>query len=87
MAYSTAGSRLVSGGLCLSTTAEHYGQLNVVLADRHDETAEQRVANRAARGFAAIPELETTFGKPTYFSLKTPIEVILFSDDLDALTD
>ncbi len=87
VAYATAGSRLVSGGLSLSTTAEHYGQLNVVLADRNDETAEQRVANRLRAGFAAIPELDTTFGKPTYFSLKTPVEVILFSDDLVALSE
>ncbi len=86
VAYATAGSRLVSGGLSLSTTAEHYGQLNVVLADRRDESAEERVANRLREGFSAIPELDTTFGKPTYFSLKTPIEVILFSDDLDALS-
>ncbi len=86
VAYATAGSRLVSGGLSLSTTAEHYGQLNVVLADRNDETAEQRVANRLRAGFATIPELDTTFGKPTYFSLKTPVEVILFSDDLRALS-
>ena len=83
--YATAGSRLVSGGLSLSTTAEHYGQLNVVLADRRDEAAELRVADRLRDGFAAIPELETTYGKPTYFSLKTPIEVILFSDDLGSL--
>jgi len=87
VAYATAGSRLVSGGLSLSTTAEHYGQLNVVLADRNDETSETRVANRLRAGFATIPELDTTFGKPTYFSLKTPVEVILFSDDLAALSD
>jgi HAE1 family hydrophobic/amphiphilic exporter-1 len=86
VSYATAGSRLVSGGLSLSTTAEHYGQLNVVLADRRDESVEQRVANRLREGFASIPELDTTFGKPTYFSLKTPIEVILFSDDLEALS-
>ena len=85
VSYATAGSRLVSGGLSLSTTAEHYGQLNIVLADRNDESSELRVANRLRQGFTTIPELETTFGKPTYFSLKTPVEVILFSDDLDAL--
>jgi len=87
VSYSTAGSRLVSGGMSLSTTAEHYGQLNVVLADRRDEAAERRVANRLREGFAVIPELETKFGKPTYFSLATPIEVILFSDDLRALSE
>ena len=86
VAYATAGSRLVSGGLSLSTTAEHYGQLNVVLADRNDESTEQRVANELRSVFSIIPELDTTFGKPTYFSLKTPVEVILFSDDLAALS-
>jgi HAE1 family hydrophobic/amphiphilic exporter-1 len=85
VSYATAGSRLVSGGMSLSTKAEHYGQLNVVLADRRNEDVEIEVANRLREGFAVIPELETKFGKPTYFSLKTPIEVILFSDDLDAL--
>jgi HAE1 family hydrophobic/amphiphilic exporter-1 len=83
--YSTAGSRLVSGGMSLSTTAEHYGQLNVVMADRRDEAAEAAVAARLREHFTRIPELETTYGKPTYFSLKTPIEVVLFSDDLAAL--
>jgi HAE1 family hydrophobic/amphiphilic exporter-1 len=84
--YATAGSRLVSGGLSLSTTAEHYGQLNVILTDRRDEAAEQRVANRLRTVFTSIPELDTTFGKPTYFSLKTPVEIILYSDDLEALS-
>jgi HAE1 family hydrophobic/amphiphilic exporter-1 len=85
--YTTAGSRLVSGGLSLSTTAEHYGQLNVVLANRRDEAAEQAVADRLRDHFATIPELEARFGKPTYFSVETPIEVILFSDDLRALNE
>jgi len=83
--YATAGSRLVSGGLSLSTTAEHYGQLNVVLADRRDEAVEEAVAARMREHFATIPELAATFGKPTYFSLKTPLEVVLFSDDLEVL--
>jgi HAE1 family hydrophobic/amphiphilic exporter-1 len=84
--YSTAGSRLVSGGLSLSTTAEHYGQLNVVLVDRRNEAAEQMVADRLRGHFTSIPELEARYGKPTYFSVETPIEVILFSDDLWALS-
>ena len=66
--YSTAGSRLVSGGMSLSTTAEHYGQVNVVLADRRDQAAETALAERMRISFAAIPELEATFGKPSYFS-------------------
>lgn len=84
--YSTAGSRLVSGGLSLSTKAEHYGQLNVVLSDRRDEELEEAVAAGLRDHFGRIPDLTAKFGKPTYFSLKTPIEIILFSDDLEALT-
>jgi HAE1 family hydrophobic/amphiphilic exporter-1 len=85
VAYTTAGSRLVSGGLSLNTTAEHYGQLNVVLADRGDAQAELRTADLLRRTASRIPELETRFGKPTYFNLDTPVQVILFSEDLQAL--
>ena len=84
--YSTAGSRLVSGGLSLSTKAEHYGQLNVVLSDRRDEELEEAVAAGLRDHFGRIPDLTAKFGKPTYFSLKTPIEIVLFSDDLESLT-
>jgi HAE1 family hydrophobic/amphiphilic exporter-1 len=85
--YSTAGSRLVSGGLSLSTRAEHYGQVNIVMRDRQDEEAEEALAERLRLHFAEIPDLTAKHGKPTYFSLKTPIEVLLFSDDHELLTD
>ncbi len=84
--YSTAGSRLVSGGLSLSTKAEHYGQINVVLEDRRDEGVEEAVASELREHFGRIPDLTAKFGKPSYFSLKTPIEIVLFSDDLEVLT-
>ncbi|MEN8164907.1 MAG: efflux RND transporter permease subunit, partial [Acidobacteriota bacterium] len=84
--YSTAGSRLVSGGLSLSTKAEHYGQVNIVLEDRRDEGVEEAVASALRDHFARIPDLSAKFGKPSYFSLKTPIEIVLFSDDLEILT-
>lgn len=83
--YTTAGSRLVSGGLSMNTKAEHYGQLNVVLSRRNDRKEEEIIAERLRRHFAGIPDLQTKFGKPTYFSLKTPVELVLFSDDLEAL--
>jgi len=83
--YTTAGSRLVSGGMTLNTKAEHFGQLNVVLADRRDEAAEAALVQRLRQSFGTIPELLAKHGKPTYFSLKTPVEVILFSDDFNLL--
>ncbi|MGK2858946.1 MAG: efflux RND transporter permease subunit [Thermoanaerobaculia bacterium] len=83
--YSTAGSRLVSGGMSMSTKAEHYGQLNIVMTDRQDESKEDALSERLRKEFSDIPALTTKTGKPTYFSLKTPVEVVLFSDDFEQL--
>jgi len=88
--FSSVGRRLVSGGLSLDTEAEHYGQVHVTLADRRDEAAEIAVAEDLRREFAAIPDLRVREGRPTYFSLATPIEVVVFGDDLvllDEVTD
>ncbi|MBD3235790.1 MAG: MMPL family transporter [Candidatus Eisenbacteria bacterium] len=83
--YATVGSRLVAGGMSLNTRAEHLGQLNIAMNDRQDEQAEAALAERLRREFAEIPELDAKLGKPTYFSLKTPVEVILYGEDLATL--
>ncbi len=83
--YATVGSRLVSGGVSLNTKAENLGQLNIVMTDRADDAGEMAVADDLRRQFLAMPDLEVKFGRPSYFSLKTPIEVIVFGDDLDEL--
>jgi len=83
--YSTIGSRLISGGMSLNTRAENLGQLNIILKDRSDALAEVAVADRLRAQFDDLPDLEVKFGRPSYFSLKTPIEVIIYGDDLDDL--
>ncbi|MFH1680561.1 MAG: efflux RND transporter permease subunit, partial [Candidatus Eisenbacteria bacterium] len=83
--YTTVGSRLIAGGISFNTKAEHFGQLNVVLKDRSDEAAEGEVAESLRRRFETIPDLAAKEGRPTYFSLKTPVEVLFFGEDLDAL--
>ncbi len=83
--YSTVGSRLVSGGVSFNTKAEHYGQLNVVMKDRADEETERAVAERLRDEFERIPGLAAKQGRPTYFSLKTPVEVILYGEDSSLL--
>ncbi|MEZ4652526.1 MAG: efflux RND transporter permease subunit [Candidatus Eisenbacteria bacterium] len=85
--YSTVGSRLVSGGLSLNNQAENLGQLNIVMKDRGDEVSLERTTRTLRESFAGIPDLEIKSGKPTYFSLKTPIEVIVFGENLDDLRD
>jgi len=83
--YSTVGSRLVSGGMSMNTKAENLGQLNLVMTDRSDSEGELAVADELRVEFAVLPDLEIKFGRPSYFSLKTPVEVLVFGDDLDQL--
>jgi HAE1 family hydrophobic/amphiphilic exporter-1 len=83
--YSTVGSRLVAGGMSLQTKAENLGQLNIVLEDGSDEKREQEVASVLRARFAGIPDLDVKFGRPSYFSLSTPVEIVLFGDELEEL--
>ncbi len=83
--YATVGSRLAAGGVAVNTKAENLGQLNLVMAPGADADAEAAVADRLRATYAELPDLETRFGRPAYFSLKTPVEVVIFGDDLDAL--
>ncbi len=83
--YSTVGSRLVAGGLSLNTKSENLGQLNLVMKNRADQEAEAAVSENLRLQFEKIPDLEVKFGRPSYFSLKTPVEVVLFGDNLEDL--
>jgi len=85
--YASVGSRTGAGGVTTNTRAENLGQLNLVLEDRGSEQLESEVAERLRAQFAEIPELQTRFGRPAYFTLKTPVEVQLFGEDLDQLRD
>jgi HAE1 family hydrophobic/amphiphilic exporter-1 len=85
--YCTVGSRLAAGGMSLNTKAEHLGQINVVLKDRSDEAGEEALADTLRRRFLNIPDLAVKFGKPSYFTLKTPIEVVLFGENVEQLRD
>jgi HAE1 family hydrophobic/amphiphilic exporter-1 len=85
--YSTVGSRLVAGGISLNTKGEHLGQLNVVMRDRTDEAGELAAIQAMRDRFAGIPDLDVKFGRPSYFSLKTPVEVVLYGDNLETLRD
>jgi len=83
--YSTVGSRLISGGMSLNTKAENLGQINFVMKDRMDEQVEATTVQTLRDRFADIPDLELKFGRPSYFSLKTPVEVVLYGDNLEDL--
>jgi HAE1 family hydrophobic/amphiphilic exporter-1 len=81
------GSRLVAGGMSLNTKAENLAQLNLVMKDRTDSKGEALLAEKLRRQYQDIPDLEIKFGRPSYFSLKTPVEVVLYGEDLELLRD
>jgi HAE1 family hydrophobic/amphiphilic exporter-1 len=79
------GSRLPAGGVNVNTKAENLAQLNLVMRDRSDEIAEAAAAERLRQTFLQIPDVEAKFGRPGYFSLKTPVEIQIYGEDLEAL--
>lgn len=85
--YTTVGSRQIAGGLSLESRAENLGQVHVVLADRSDSRAQEALIHRLRASFEDIPDLDTRAGRPSYFSLRTPVEVFLFGEDLGALRE
>ncbi len=85
--YSTIGSRLIAGGMSLNTRGENLAQLNIALKDRTDEAAEDKVTADLRAAYSGIPDLEVKFGRPSYFSLKTPVEVVLYGESLEELRD
>ena len=85
--YATVGSRLVAGGMSLNTKAVNLGQLSVVLEEKTDSRAEEAMISTLRKRYANIPDVELKSGKPSYFSLKTPVEVILFGESLEELRD
>jgi len=85
--YSTIGSRLVAGGMSLNTKGEHLGQLNIAMRNRADDAGEADAIQNLREQFADIPDLDIKFGRPAYFSLKTPIEVVIYGENLELLRD
>jgi len=85
--YATVGSRQASGGLALNTKSENLGQLNLRIAERGNIQLQEDLAERLRLQFKDLPDVELKIGYPSYFSLKTPVEVILFGDNLEALRE
>ncbi len=85
--YSRIGSRLVSGGMSLNSAGEHFGQVNVELSNKTSDALEADVIEGLRSRFDSMPDVVAKFGRPSYFSLKTPVEVILYGEDLEALRD
>ena len=83
--YSTSGSRLVSGGMSLNTMGENLGQINLVMKDRGDDQGEKNAIEKLRESYTNIEDLDVKFRRPSYFSLKTPIEIIIFGEQIEVL--
>jgi multidrug efflux pump subunit AcrB len=85
--YATIGSRQVAGGLSLRTRDENLGQVNLVFADDSDQATRLASLQRLRDTATAIPDLHTKLGSPSYLSLRTPVEIILFGENLDQMRE
>ncbi|MFN0149743.1 MAG: efflux RND transporter permease subunit [bacterium] len=85
--YTSVGIRQAAGGMVLRTKDESVGQLNVVMKKRDNAAAEDALAERLRARFAAIPDVRTKLGHASYMSLSTPVELLLFGENIDALAE
>lgn len=85
--FTSVGIRQAAGGMVLRTRDESVGQLNVVMKDRGDALAEGDLSERLRQRFSEIPELETKLGRASYMSLSTPIELLLFGENVETLAE
>ncbi len=85
--YVSVGSRNVSGGLSLKTKDENLAQISIVIKDRADNQMEQRVIQQLRDAYSQLPQANAQFGRPSFFSLKTPMELLFYGEDLEAMRD
>lgn len=85
--YASVGSRNVSGGLSLKSKDENLAQISIVIKDRSDSQMEQRVIESLRTAYSEIPQADAQFGRPSFFSLKTPMELLFFGENLEVMRD
>ncbi|MCW8998100.1 MAG: efflux RND transporter permease subunit, partial [Kangiellaceae bacterium] len=85
--YTSVGSRNVSGGLSLKTKDENLGQISIVITDRSNSELEERIAQELRLEYEKLPLADVQFGRPSFFSLKTPLELLFFGEDIEQLRE
>ena len=66
-----------------TTLEENIGQLRVVMSDRRNKAAERSTILQIRREMGRHPEITHTFRRPTIFSFRTPIEIEIYTFDLE----
>ncbi|MDA2923144.1 efflux RND transporter permease subunit [Acidobacteria bacterium AH-259-L09] len=70
-----------------NTLQENTGQLYVVMKDKRDESREAEVIDRVRADLQEYPDITCKFKRPTLFSFRTPVEVEVYSYDLQDLQE
>lgn len=68
-----------------SAQRENLAQLYVVMKDKTDKIAEEQTIEKIRRELEAFPDITYKFSRPTFFTFKRPIEVEIYSFDLENL--
>ena len=79
--YTLVGSTSQQGGTA-AENRENRGQITVTLQGAGDRAREDRLIAELRRAALAQEDLEVRFGRPTYFSFRTPIELELRGNNL-----
>ena len=66
---------------------ENVGRLNVAITDTGDREMEAAVIEKIRTVLTGYPEIRYTFTRPSYFSFQTPIELLVYGYNLDALAE
>ena len=82
--FGRVGSSGESGGDA-GEKKEHLAQLHVRLEAGNTREDETRVMNQARERLHAVPDLNSLFTRPSYFSFRTPVEVEINGNDLETL--
>ncbi len=82
--YALAGTSNEQGGV-VGDRREHIGQLTVMVEPPTSEEKEEAMMEILRQAFDRQPHLEYRFGRPSYFSFRTPIEVEIRGYNLNLL--
>ncbi|MEM8931446.1 MAG: efflux RND transporter permease subunit [Acidobacteriota bacterium] len=82
--YSLVGTASTQGGVA-GENREHRGQLTIEVAPPFSRQREEVLMDRVREIVVAESDLEARFGRPSYFSFKTPIEIELRGFNLTLL--
>ncbi len=87
MWYATIGSAPVLGEVRSGERRDHVARVHIRMEPRAGTAEEERAIAAIDRSLAAIPDCPIRLGHPTLFTFRAPIEVEVYDEDLDRLSE